>query len=36
MPAALPLSSLDRRIKLGGMNEYHAIAKQLAVKIISF
>jgi tRNA 2-thiouridine synthesizing protein D len=29
-------SSLDHRIKLGGMNEYHAIAKQLDVKIVSF
>ena len=29
-------SSLDHRIKLGGMNEYHAIAKQLDVKLISF
>ena len=32
----LASSSLDHRIKLGGMNEYHAAAKQPDAKIISF
>ena len=29
-------SSLDRRVKLGGMNEFHAAAKQPVSKVIAF
>ena len=29
-------SSLDRRVKLGGMNEFHAAAKQPDSKVIAF
>jgi tRNA 2-thiouridine synthesizing protein D len=29
-------SSLDQRIKLGGMNEYHSVAKQPDAKVINF
>jgi tRNA 2-thiouridine synthesizing protein D len=29
-------ASLDRRVKLGGMNEFHAAAKQPDTRVISF
>lgn len=29
-------SSLDKRIKLGGMNEFHAAAKRVDARVISF
>jgi len=30
------LGTLDKRVKLGGMNEFHAAAKQPDTKVISF
>ncbi len=32
----LPGVSLDKRVKLGGMNEFHAAAKQPDTRVISF
>jgi hypothetical protein len=32
----LPAASLDRRFKLGGMNDFHAAAKGPAAKVVSF
>jgi len=32
----LAASSLDRRVKLGGMNEFHAAAKAPDAKVVSF
>ena len=32
----LDQSSLDRRVRLGGMNDFHAAAKQPDVRMISF
>ena len=32
----LPAASLDRRVKLGGMNDFHAAAKEPAAKVVSF
>ena len=32
----LPASSLDRRVKLGGMNDFHAAAKGPNAKVVSF
>jgi sulfur relay (sulfurtransferase) complex TusBCD TusD component (DsrE family) len=29
-------ASLDRRVNLGGMNEFHSAAKQLDARVISF
>ena len=33
---ALAPSSLDHRVKLGGMNEFHAAAKQTDSKVVAF
>lgn len=32
----LAASSLDRRIELGGMNEFHAVAREPDAKVVSF
>jgi predicted peroxiredoxin len=32
----LPSASFDKRIKLGGMNEFHAAARQPDTRVISF
>jgi tRNA 2-thiouridine synthesizing protein D len=32
----LVAGSLDKRVKLGGMNEFHTAAKQADVKVIRF
>ena len=32
----LPAASLDRRFKLGGMNDFHAAAKGPAAKVVNF
>jgi predicted peroxiredoxin len=32
----LPAASLDRRVKLGGMNEFHAAAREPDSKVVSF